>query len=384
MLFLVDRARFFASHRLHLGRRALTEGYSVHLAAGDDAVVQSIAASGIGMHVIPIARGFAAPWRELRTLLAVDAVIRRVRPDLLHLVTIKAVLVGGILARRHRVGAVVYAISGLGYLFTSNTLSVRLVRQLILPIYRFALKHPRSAIIVQNRDDEAELLRLRIASFDRIVLIEGAGVDTEHFAAAPASMERTVLFIGRLLAHKGVRELVAAMRLVRREIPDARLILAGELDTANPSSVRPEELDGWILEGFVESPGHVDDIRDVMRRAAVVCLPSYREGLPKALLEAAACQRAIVATDVPGCRSAVVSGETGILVPARDPEALARALVALLVDPALCEAYGRAGRCYVAQRFSERAVQDATFRVYERLLSSVPGGAAALTNAPPN
>jgi glycosyltransferase involved in cell wall biosynthesis len=301
-----------------------------------------------------------ALWRLIR-------LYRTERPDLAHHFTIKCVLYGGIAARSAGVRAIVSSVTGLGHVFITNSWRNRLLRPIVSLAYRYVFR--RSRIIFQNPDDRRDFLRLALVDESRSYLVRGSGVDTEFFRpAVGARRERppTVLMVARLLREKGVREFVEAAAIVRERLPQARFLLAGDSDPGNPSSIGPDVIAEWQGKGDVSFLGHRPDVRDLTRESDLAVLPSYREGMPKSLLEAAACGLPLVATDVPGCREIVLHNVNGLLVPPRDSQRLAEAIVELLGDSGRREAMGRCSRDMACELFSLDRVIRETMEVYAR------------------
>lgn len=370
LLFVVNAADFFVSHRLPIAVAARDFGWEVHVAAAADASVATIEAAGLHFHSVPISRVGVNPLKELGALWCLFRLYRRLRPDLVHHVTIKPVLYGSICARAARVPAVVNAISGLGYVFLKTGVLAGVRRRLTAPVYRLAFAHPNGRIIFQNSDDLAEFVRRRLFDGEGSRIIRGSGVDPAMFT--PGTHEAAtpiVVLASRMLYDKGVREFVDAARRLRGCGIDARFVLVGDTD-ANPAAVPREQLEAWSREGAVEWWGHRTDMPEVFRQADVACLPSYGEGLPKVLLEAAAAGLPIVATDVPGCREVVADGENGLLVLPRDAAQLAGALQALIEHPGKRRAMGRAGRERVLREFTTEHVVRQTLDLYEDVRTS--------------
>ena len=319
LLFVVNNPAFFMSHRVPVALAAQRAGYEIHVATMDGPAVAEIEALGMTHHAIPMTRSGKHPLQELGTLLALVRLFRRLRPDIVHLVTIKPVLYGGIAARLTRVPGMVAAISGLGFVFLSNSLKMRLVRAVVARLYRLALGHPNSRVIFQNASDRDLLKSLGAVRDGQVVLIRGAGVDLQAYRAVPEPPAPPVVvtMVARLLRDKGVQEFVQAARLLRERGVPVTMQLVGGVDAGNPTSATPEEVQAWEREGCVRALGERSDVAGLYAASHIAVLPSYREGLPKSLLEAAACGRAVVTTDVPGCRDAIEPGETGVLVPVR-------------------------------------------------------------------
>ncbi len=369
LLFVVNNPAFFTSHRLPVAQAAQRAGYDVHVATMDGPAVADIVALGMTHHVIPMTRSGKHPLQELGTLLALLRLFRRLRPRVVHLVTIKPVLYGGIAARLARVPGMVAAISGLGFVFLSNSLKMRLVRSVVARLYRLALGHPNSRVIFQNASDRDLLKSLGAVRDEQVVLIRGAGVDLNRCQALPEPAAPPVVatMVARLLRDKGVWEFVEAARLLRARGVPVTMRLVGGVDAGNPTSATPAEVEAWQREGCVEALGERSDVPQLYAASHIAVLPSYREGLPKSLIEAAACGRAVVTTDVPGCRDAIDPDKTGLLVPVRDPQALADAIARLAGDATLRQAMGTAGRALAEREFNIERVARIHVELYDTL-----------------
>ena len=370
LLFVVNVDWFFLSHRLPIALAAQKVGFEVHIATGITDKLGVLQAHGLKVHALGLVRSGVGLLNAVQTALDLRRIIKEVMPDVVHLVTIKPVLLGGLVARWTRVPALVSAVSGLGYVFTAHGLKARLRQGLVGRVYAWALGHGNQAVIFQNPDDRDTLMAATGLPHSKVEMIRGSGVDLAQYTAAPEPAGvPVVLFPARLLADKGVFEFVAAARLLRAKRLAARFVLVGLVDTANPTSVTQAQLDEWLTEGVVEHWGYRSDMPQVLASATVVALPSYREGMPKALLEAAACGRAVVTTDVPGCRDAIEPGVTGLLVPVRAVKDLAQTIEQLLNQPEQRKAMGLAGRRLAEQEFDVHAVVDKHLTIYQRLLA---------------
>lgn len=379
ILYIINNAAFFVSHRLVLALEARRRGFSVSLLSGqagsstmERGVEPVLAGAGITHARVPFTSAGVNPARELVALALMVRHVLQVRPDLIHCASPKGLLYGGLVARLCKTPALVLAVSGMGFLNT-DTGKRSLSRRAIAVIYRrlahFAYAHPNIRVIVQNRDDRAQLITTGLVAESAIRLIPGSGVALdEHAAAHHGRKEQLVLLPARMLYDKGVAEFVQAVREVRAAVPGWRFVLAGAADYNNPSSISADQLEQWVREGVIEWVGHVDDMRALYASAAIVCLPSYREGMPKALLEAAAASCAVITTDAIGCREAVLPGESGLLVGVRDVPSLAQALRTLCGDRALRERFGARGRKLAVERFGIEAVLTQTMTIYEELL----------------
>jgi len=369
LLFVVNNPAFFMSHRVPVALAAQKAGYDVHVATMDGPAVADIQALGMTHHAIPMTRSGKHPLQELGTLLALVRLFRRLRPDVVHLVTIKPVLYGGIAARIARVPGMVAAISGLGFVFLSNSLKMRLVRAVVARLYRVALGHPNSRVIFQNANDRDLLKSLGAVREDQVVIIRGAGVDLDAYRPTPEPPAPPVVvtMVARLLRDKGVQEFVQAAKLLRERGVPVTMQLVGGLDAGNPTSATQADVDAWQQDGCVQALGERSDVAALYAAAHIAVLPSYREGLPKSLIEAAACGRAVVTTDVPGCRDAIEPNVTGLLVPVRDAAALADAIERLAQDAALRQAMGTAGRALAEREFDINQVARIHVALYDAL-----------------
>lgn len=369
LLFVVNVDWFFLSHRLPIALEAKRQGYSVHIATGLTDKRDELQERGLIVHPLALQRGDAGLHNAWRTVAELWRLFRKVRPDIVHLVTIKPVLMGGLMARLARVPAVVVAVSGLGFVFLARGPKAWLRRWMAVGLYRFVFGHPRLKVIFQNPDDRSSLAALACLPDAKVAMIRGSGVDLGRYASTPLPAGvPVVLLAARLLVDKGVREFVQAARSLKQEGVAARFCLVGAVDPENPASLTRAELTRWSDEGVVELWGQRADMPEVLRQAHLVVLPSYREGLPKVLLEAAACGRPVVTTNVPGCRDAVEPGITGVLVPARDAVALAATLKSLIADRARCEKMGAAGRALAERAFDVGQVVAEHMRIYEELM----------------
>lgn len=370
VLHVVNAPESFLQNRLPIAKKAREEGYDVQVAGPDGPGARQIANLGFRYHVITLDRRSTNAAKEALTLVALFRLYRRIRPDVVHHFTIKPVIYGGIAARFARVPACVHTITGLGYVFTSHDLRARVLGPVVSLAYVFAFDHPNGVVVFQNRDDEAQLVSSGVALTSRSALIPGSGVDLAAFPVEPApSGAPLVVLPARLLRDKGVVEFVDAARRLRAS--GARFALVGDVDEGNPASLSRTEVEAWAKEGVVEWWGWRTDMQRVYVLSSIVCLPSYREGLPKALLEAAATRRALVATDAPGCREVVVDGESGLLVPTRDPAALAAALSRLLGDAELRTRLARGARERAESRFGTEIVAASYLATYERALGGL-------------
>jgi glycosyltransferase involved in cell wall biosynthesis len=347
-------------------------GYRVGVVTNSHKSAEPLRREGFEFFFHDFRRAGINPLHDLGTIRRLTRIYRAYAPDLVHHVAMKPVLFGSIAARIAGVPAIVNAISGLGFGLTSDAPVARLIRPLLTAGLRWVLRDPNTRLIVQNLDDADFFVERHLIANEQLRLVRGVGVCTRAFEVSvePQGVPLVVL-PSRLIGEKGVHEFIAAARRVSATGTRARFALVGGID-ANPTSLTQQELDAIAREGIVEVWGHRTDMRAVYQAANIVCLPSYREGLPKALLEAAASGRAIVATDVPGCREVVRHGETGLLVQPRSVEPLVGALLCLIRDGELRRGFGAAGRDLVLQEFTERRAVNDMLAVYSELLGTTP------------
>ena len=370
LLYLVSEDWYFLSHRLPMARAARDAGYEVHVATRVVDGARQIESEGFVLHPIDWRRGSINPLRMLTTVLAVRRLYRQLASDLVHHVAFVPSIIGSIAALGLSM-AKLNALAGLGYVFASGSTKARLLRPFARSLLRFLLQRRGTTVLVQNPDDEAMVAELGISP-DRIVRIPGSGVDVDRLTPLPeADGPFTVGFVGRLLYDKGVEVLVHAQEILTRRGIAVRVLLAGTPDASNPASIREETLIAWRRREGLVLLGYVDDVASVWAQAHVAVLPSRREGLPLSLLEAAACGRPLIATDVPGCREIVRPDINGMLVPPDNAEALAQAIERLMGDRALRERWGKAAREIVVNEFSAARVGNEIVMLYARLLADL-------------
>lgn len=375
LLIVVQEALFFTTHRLPVGRAMRQRGWEVHVAAPKDPVIAArLAAEGFVFHPIPLNRSRQNPLAELKLLLVLLKLCLRLRPDLLHLVSVKPVVWGGVAARLLGLPGVIHAITGLGYVFIRPANGgADLLRRLVEGLYRLALAHRNSLTIFQNPDDLVVFEARRLVAAGRTVMIRGCGVDMQVFTEQPepgidAEHPPVVMFPARLLGDKGVCEFVAAAEQLRAAGVRARFVLVGRRDPDNKTDIGEAQLQAWIDSGAVEYWGFSEQMPAMLARAHIIVMPSYREGLPRGLIEAAAIGRAIVTTDAPGCREVVRHEENGLLVPVGDGDAVAAAIRRLLENPTLRRRLAARGRAIAESEFSVEHFVEASLNTYDRVL----------------
>jgi len=374
ILLVANTTWFLYNFRSALARALQARGDEVILAGPLDEYAAPLQGAGFTWARLEMTRRGLNVAQEVATLGQWVRLYRRLQPDLAHHFTIKPVIYGSLAARLAGVRCVVNSVEGLGYLFVSRDWQARLLRLLVWPLYRLALRGRGARPVFLNSEDRDRFAALGLVDASRAALVPGAGVDPDRFTPRP-EVEGTpvALFAARMLWDKGVGDLVEAARILKARRMEGRVVLAGSPDAGNPASIPESQLREWDREGAVEWLGRREDIPELIANAHVVVLPSYGEGFPRSLLEGAASGRALVGADTPGCREIVVDGLTGLLVPPGNPQALAEAIEALWRSPETRRAMGLKGRELVLARFTEQKVNEAILRLYDDLLAEGAG-----------
>lgn len=370
LLFIVNVDWFFVSHRLPIAQAAIKKGYEVHLATRVTDKRTLLESSGIIVHEIGLERAGINPIKTAWYFLQILYVLMKIRPDITHVITIKPTILGGLASHFVRPKLLVAAVSGLGTVFVAEGPLARARRLFITLLYRIAFAHQNLTVIFQNHDDQYVIQKITHVPKSRCVTIRGSGVDLDKFVPTPLpDGPPIVMFAARLLGDKGIREFVNAAQSLKQNYRFARqgvrFVLVGSDDPGNVTSVSEAELKHWKAAQGIELWGHCSDMRNALAKAYLVVLPSYREGLPKVLIEAAACGRAVVTTDVPGCRDAVEPGKSGLLVPVKDHSALADAIQFLLDNPDKVKKMGQNGRTLAEKSFDIDMVIAQHLNIYE-------------------
>lgn len=372
LLFIINRASYFLSHRLKLAQGARDLGFEVHVAAEAINAYPQISEMGFITYDLPMSRGGTNVFAEMRAIWTIYRLMKKHQFDLVHAVTLKPVLYASLAGRFMKNTAQVNALTGLGLIFTVDKGLPRILRMLVSPFLKLGLSKVNSRTIFQNRQDMGLFIDKGLVPKENTILIRGSGVDVDviKYNAEPDNKPPIILFPARLVKTKGVDEFIQAAKNLRKQNIDARFQLAGEIDAQNPTALQEKDIRAWEAENIIEWLGYRSDMPDVFAASNIVCLPSYREGLPKALLEAMATGRAIVTTDTSGCREAVEHDLNGYLVPVYDSEELTQRLQELILNPALRQSFGVAGRKRAEKEFSVTSVVRDTLSVYRDVVSS--------------
>lgn len=373
IILVVGEDWHFVTHRLDFGRYLAQLGWEVLVATRVNGTEHRARIEAAGLRVIPmpVERGRLLAWRDLRYGWRLWRLYRRERPTIVHHVAMKPVLYGSLAALGGRGVSVVNTLAGLGHLFTSERRRMRLVRRAVLGVFRRLFARKRTRVILQNEEDLGLFRDFLGRDAGNLRLVRGAGVDParHRVVAHGPRAEPVAVMAARLLRDKGVVELIEAARRLREARVPLRIRIVGGIDPDNPTSLTSGEVDALRLDGAVEFTGAQADVEAIYAQADIAVLPSYREGLPRALIEAAASGLPIVTTDTSGCREVVAHGENGLLVPVRDAPALAEALRTLTADPALRARMGAAGRARVEREFSQARIFAEIGAIYAELAS---------------
>ena len=366
-LFLVVNVDwFFLSHRLPIALEALKRGYEVTIFTIDTGKKAEIESYGLKCVSLPTSRSGTHILKELKVIALLWRYYKREKPEIIHHVALKPVTYGSIVCRILKIQNVTNALSGMGFLF-ANPEKVSFTRRILLSLFKIAFKNPYLKFIFQNEDDLNIIVDSGVVDKKQCYIIKGSGVSLNEFAYSVEPDDKKVRFTlpARMLTDKGIAEFVEAAKMIETQHPNkAEFILAGAIDMGNKAGIPETQIKDWDKEGFVQYIGFQTDMVKVVKEANVIVLPSYREGLPKSLIEACAIGRAIITTDVTGCRDVVTEGVNGFIVPAKNHEALAQAMEKLLLNRTLRLEMGKKGRAIAEKEFSIEGVIEKTFHIY--------------------
>lgn len=370
ILFVVNTPRFFLSHRLPLAIAAKKAGFNVHVATKSGSEISQIRDQGLVHHVIPFERSGQNIISDMAALMSLIQLFRLIQPSLVHLVTIKPVIYGGIAARIVGIKSVVAAISGLGTVFIDRSFKGSIRRLLILKLYKEAFKQSRLVVIFQNKDDRKMFVNKNLVNYESCQIIRGSGVKLSDYPYIPEPNSiPIVVMAARILKDKGVFEFIESAKILKQKGMEIIFRLIGESDLDNRTGISEELLNQWQDDGFVELLGYRQDIANQYALANIICLPSYREGLPKSLVEAAACGRAVITTDVAGCRDAITPKITGLLCPAKDSIGLSNAIEWLANNTNKRKKMGKAGRELAETEFAIERIVEQHMDIYLELIN---------------
>ena len=369
LLFFVTEDWFFCSHFLDRARSAMEEGYEIIVLTRVNKLNENIKKYGFKVIPIDLSRSGINPIKEIILLSHIIKIYWKEKPDLAHHAAFKPIIYGSLAAILSRTKYIINAPIGMGYVFISNTIRAKIIRIFILANLRYYFRRKNSFVIVENHDDQEMLINKGLVNPENIQLIRGAGVDLKKYHPTDEIIGKPqVILPARMLWDKGVGEFVQAARMLKKDGIVARFVLVGNIDEENPNNINQAQLQVWNDDGVVDWLGYQEDMPTVLSQSHIVCLPSYREGLPKSLIEAAAAGKPIVTTDVPGCREVVNDGVNGYLVPAKSENELAMALKKLILDSDLRKTMGAKSRAKAEQEFSVKRINSETLDLYEKII----------------
>jgi glycosyltransferase involved in cell wall biosynthesis len=373
LFIIVSEDWSFWSHRLSLALSAIDAGFDVTLITKVNELEEKIKEKGINVININFVRSSKSPITDLLNIIKLFSIFKEEKPDLIHNVALKTILIGSLAALFNKNIVVVNAFTGLGYVFSSNQLQAKIIRLFIKPVFHLIIRRSNYWTIFQNPDDSDLFNDLGLIEPERSVIIRGSGVDTNEFSQTTDTNNIPVVMLAsRILWDKGIGEFVEAAKRIHDENINAKFILVGNTDTDNPMSIPVSIIKQWTNGGSVSWEGHSNNMPETLASASIVCLPSYREGLPKVLLEAAAIGRPLIATDVPGCREIVKNGENGILVKLKDVDSLYNAIKMLILNNEMRKAMGGQSRVLVESELSTEIINKQTLELYKSARNNDP------------
>ena len=371
LFFIVSEDKSFWSHRLSLALSAIDAGYDVTLVSNFNKLESKIKNRGVNVININFVRSSKHPFTDLKNIFKLIFILRKEKPDIIHNVALKTILIASIAGLLSKKMVIINAFTGLGYVFSSDQLHAKLIRFFIKPIFKLLFRRSNYWTIFQNPDDMNLFERLGLINLNQSTLIRGSGVETNKFIQSDdLNKIPVVMLASRMLWDKGVGEFVEVAKRAYKNKINAEFMLVGGIDNDNPMSIPLSTLKQWVSNGDVQWEGHSDNMPDMLASASIVCLPSYREGLPKVLLEAAAIGRPLIASDGPGCREIVRDKYNGLLVKMRDADSLYEAVLMLVNNRKMRETMGRNSRTLVETELSTTIINTQTIELYRRVVNA--------------
>ena len=371
LFFIVSEDKSFWSHRLSLALSAIDAGYDVTLVSNFNKLESKIKNRGVNVININFVRSSKHPFTDLKNIFKLIFILRKEKPDIIHNVALKTILIASIAGLFSKKMVIINAFTGLGYVFSSDQLHAKLIRYFIKPIFKLLFRRSNYWTIFQNPDDMNLFERLGLINLNQSTLIRGSGVETNKFIQSDdLNKIPVVMLASRMLWDKGVGEFVKVAKRAYKNKINAEFMLVGGIDNDNPMSIPLSTLNQWVSNGDVQWEGHSDNMPDMLASASIVCLPSYREGLPKVLLEAAAIGRPLIASDGPGCREIVRDKYNGLLVKMRDADSLYEAVLMLVNNRKMRETMGRNSRTLVETELSTTIINTQTIELYRRVVNA--------------
>jgi len=371
LFFIVSEDKSFWSHRLSLALSAIDAGYDVTLVSNFNKLESKIKNRGVNVININFVRSSKHPFTDLKNIFKLIFILRKEKPDIIHNVALKTILIASIAGLFSKKMVIINAFTGLGYVFSSDQLHAKLIRFFIKPIFKLLFRRSNYWTIFQNPDDMNLFERLGLINLNQSTLIRGSGVETNKFIQSDdLNKIPVVMLASRMLWDKGVGEFVKVAKRAYKNKINAEFMLVGGIDNDNPMSIPLSTLKQRVSNGDVQWEGHSDNMPDMLASASIVCLPSYREGLPKVLLEAAAIGRPLIASDGPGCREIVRDKYNGLLVKMRDADSLYEAVLMLVNNRKMRETMGRNSRTLVETELSTTIINTQTIELYRRVVNA--------------
>ena len=369
ILYLVNDSSFFMSHRMPTALAAMNSGYEVHVATNLKNNKVYLNSIGFICHEVSFKRSSLFLVSELKTIIRIFNIYRRIKPDLICQETIKPVLYGTLVSKFIPRGPIINTITGLGYLFISQKKIHLLFQNILLFIYKIIFASNFVHLIFENFDDADFFTKKGITNKKKYSVIRGAGVDINKIQPNKFIPNKiSIVLVARMLWDKGVGEFVDAARIILSNNHNVSFILVGGVDLENPKGNKEKVLNSWVEEGIVEWRGHSNNVAKILNDSQIACLPSYREGLPKSLIEAASAGLPIITTDVPGCREVVIHNVNGLLVSPKNPSSLVDALLILINDQNARRQMGAKSREFAEKKFSLKIIVKSTLDLYNKVL----------------
>jgi glycosyltransferase involved in cell wall biosynthesis len=369
ILYICNVDWFFVSHRLPIALAAIEEGYIVHLACRVTTCQYKLESLGLVVHPISVSRSGTNILKEIWAIYELNCLVKNILPDVVHLITIKGAIYGGLVTRFKGIKTRVASISGLGFVFIDESIKARIIRFIVTKLYRLALNSSNTNVIFQNENDKNIFINNKIIKAKQSLIVRGSGVDLKTYNYLPeTSDEKVIMFLARLLKDKGLIEFCDAATELKTSGFIGKFVLVGDIDLENPNSITQGELNRYVSSGAVEHWGFSSNVSETISKCHIMVLPSYREGLPKSLIEAAACGRAVITTDVPGCRDAITPNVTGVLIPIKSSAAIVTAVLDLCDKEDKRKGMGKCGRKLAESHFDISDVITTHLNLYKGIL----------------
>ncbi len=372
LLIVVNELSYFLSHRLNIATEAKKKGYDVHICYGENKIKNNNFKTRkyFKFFQVSIRRGNINPFIEIKSIYSIYCLLKKINPSVVHLVTLKPCLYGGIASCFLNIKAIIFALPGLGTIYNSKKIKLIIIKNLINLIFKVLFKIHNCFLLLQNNSDKRYFLKKKIIDQNKVKIIKGSGVNLNNYNFVKERTNPIVIsFISRLLIEKGIKYFILAAEIIKKRTNlNLRFRVYGSIDSGNPQSITKIELKKWKKDGFVKFYGYSKNINNVLKNTNIVCLPSfYGEGLPKVLLEAAAAGRSVVTSNHPGCREAIIPNVTGYLVPIKNSKRLADKLEFLASKNKIRSRMGKNARIFAEKNFSSNFIAQEHMKLYKKL-----------------